>query len=99
MSLDMIDAIFMARRGVLRSSANSYDVQFAVVLLLPRDDRPTQTQSGQQRRACRSGRPQEQPSHGPTVSLPRLPRQIPARRVRTNDRRGNAGVREIQINL
>ena len=32
--------------------------------------------------ACRPGRPQEQPSHGPTASLPRLPRQIPARRVR-----------------
>ena len=47
MILDMFDAIFMARRGVLRAQRTPYDAQFAVVLLLLRSDRPTQTQSGQ----------------------------------------------------
>ena len=36
MSLDMLDAIFMARRGVLRTQRTPYDAQFAVVLLLAR---------------------------------------------------------------
>ena len=98
MILDMFDAIFMARRGVLRAQRTPYDAQFAVVLLLPRSDRPTQRRRAANG-ACASGRPQEQPSHAPTASLSQLPRQIPARRVRTNDGRGNAGVREIQINL
>ena len=47
MSLDMFDDVFMARRGVLRAQRTPYDAQFAVVLLLLRSDRPTQTQSGQ----------------------------------------------------
>ena len=42
MSLDMLDAIFMARRGVLRAQRTPYDAQFAVVPLLP-PQRPTNT--------------------------------------------------------
>ena len=81
MSLDMLDASFMARRGVLRAQRTPYDAQFAVVLLLPRSDRPTQSPAGQTE-SVSPRPPPAQPSHGPTASFSQLPRQIPARRVR-----------------
>ena len=73
MSLDMLDAIFMARRGVLRAQRTPYDAQFAVVLLLP-PQRPTNTEAESgQRSVCLQKHPQEQPSHAPTASLSQLP--------------------------
>ena len=68
MSLDMLDASFMARRGVLRAQRTPYDAQFAVVLLLPRSDRPTQRRLGQ-RSVCLRGAPKNSPLMGPLYAF------------------------------
>ena len=82
MSLDMLDAIFMARRGVLRAQRTPYDAQFALCCYYRAATDQHRRRAANNGERVPPGRPQEQPSHGPTASLPRLPRQIPARRVR-----------------
>ena len=101
MSLDMLDASFMARRGVLRAQRTPYDAQFAVVLLLPRSDRPTQSPAGPNGERVAPAAPKNSLSWAhciPSTTPATNPGSTGANKRPTRER-GNAGVREIQINL
>ena len=87
MSLDMFDDVFMARRGVLRAQRTPYDAQFAVVLLLPRSDRPTQRRLGQ-RSVCLRGAPKNSPLMGPRHPSHNSQDKFRLDGCATNDHRG-----------
>ena len=88
MILDMFDAIFMARRGVLRAQRTPYDAQFAVVLLLPRSDRPTQRLRAANGERVAPAAPKNSPLMGPLHPFHDSQDKSRLDGCATNDRRG-----------
>ena len=64
MSLDMIDAIFIARRGVLRCSANSLGCVCSCAATTAQRPTNTEAESGQ-RSVCLRDAPKNSPLMGP----------------------------------
>ena len=100
MSLDMIDAIFIARRGVLRCSANSLGCAVCSCAATTAQ-RPTNTDAERPttESVCLRAAPKNSPLMGPLYAFHNSHDKSRLDGCETNDRRGNAGVREIQINL